>query len=61
MENTPWNGRNGQREAGDVAEAVAALDRMLDQVVSVLASQQEKGTFGWDSEDWLRRELFSQI
>lgn len=40
---------------------MAAFDRMLDQVVSVLASQQEKGTFGWDFEDWLMRELFSQI
>ena len=61
MENTPYNAGNGQREAGEVAAGMAAFDRMLDQVVSVLASQQEKGTFGWDFEDWLMRELFSQI
>ena len=61
MEKTPWNAGNGQIEAGDVAEGTAALDRMLDQVVSVLASQQGKGTSSWNFEECVMKELFSEV
>lgn len=54
---TPWNGGNGQVEAGD-----AALDGTLDQVVSVLASwQKEEGICSWDFEEYLMQELFSEM
>ena len=53
MEETPQNARNGQLEAEDVAERTATLAGMLDQLISVVASQQDKGTLGWDSEDCL--------